>query len=502
MPTLIVAPEQLPPGVLRTEIPTVVADRCEDACDLAVWRAIRWLLALGGRERLGIDARTIAAHAKVDVKTALRCINGDNPDSHAKQRPRHPKRGLVNLGLLEIAGHQGVGKLKPRPVYRIPRWIEEENARHTLALLARLGLAPPAPAPPPAQAALPLGPDPVVEQGAPGAREGDRSRGQPAPPADPKMDHAHRSGRTEQALLAALGRGDGRPDPFLEQADTLERHLPEPNSDQELTCVPFLAQTGVERSTFPDPDTDQALPAVPFLDQEARDTVFPHQHAVASFHLPPAPVPDLDHAAPSGLFSVDPDSEHGREGTREGGGDGHAPPAHTALPGRPDSQPGRPMGDHADTPPPLRHIGDAPPRSPAATLWSAHPQWVPGALPAHPRDLWRRACAARRPIDDDQLAALASEHDGPTDGHGWYWVGRAILAAALSEDVRGVAKVRRTMERWRAEDSYGSDAPAPRRASPAPGGTLLPPQASAPPARAGRPSMAARLGLANVFEEV
>ncbi|NTW97920.1 MAG: hypothetical protein HGB28_05150, partial [Oscillochloris sp.] len=62
MPTLIIAPEQLPPWALRTEIPTVVADRCEDACDLAVWRAIRWLISLSGRERLGIDARTIAAH--------------------------------------------------------------------------------------------------------------------------------------------------------------------------------------------------------------------------------------------------------------------------------------------------------------------------------------------------------------------------------------------------------------------------------------------------------
>jgi hypothetical protein len=86
-----------------------------------------------------------------------------------------------------------------------------------------------------------------------------------------------------------------------------------------------------------------------------------------------------------------------------------------------------------------------------------------GDLPAHPLDLWRRACSTRRLIDDDQIAMLASEHNKATDGHGWYWVGRAILAAALNEDIHTVAKVRRTLERWRSEDSYGSDAPTTRR---------------------------------------
>jgi hypothetical protein len=452
MPSLIVAPEQLPPWALRTEIPTVVADRCEDACDLAVWRAIRWLISLAGRERLGIDARTIAAHAKVDVKTALRCINGDNPDSQAKQRPRHPKRGLIGLGLIEIAGHQAVGKLKPRPVYRIPRWIEEENARYTLGLLARLGLEPPAPAPPPTQVPLPLDLDPFLEQGPPGAGAGHGMAGGLAAALDPK---------TEQGRADTPGKW-GR-----------EAALPE----DEWAFDPKTEQPSAWGGRPADPYLDQALPPVPLLDQAAPGAVLSRSDAAELRYVPAAADPDTDQAAMSGRLGADPKTEHGREGRREGGRDLRPPPSPW-------------------------HVGDTPPAPPAAALWEAHPQWVRGVLPAHPRDLWRRACAARRPIDDDQLEALASEHDGSTGGHGWYWVGRAILAAALSEDVRGVAKVRRTMERWRLEDAYGSDAPITRRLGPAPASSSSVSRVSAPPARPGRPSIAARLGVTNVFEEV
>src|SRR6266545_5106996 len=101
-----------------------------------------------------------------------------------------------------------------------------------------------------------------------------------------------------------------------------------------------------------------------------------------------------------------------------------------------------------------------PPSSPSDDLFAAHPQWVArSALSAHPLELWRKACARPRPIEDEHLTALALEHDSPTGGHGWFWVGQAILASAQSADVYSVAKVRRTLERWRNEDSYGSDLP-------------------------------------------
>ncbi len=153
-------PEPPPLWALRTEIPTFVADHCEDACDLAVWRAIRWLISRADRELLGIDARTIASHAKIDVKTALRSIHGDRSSSKAKRQPRRPKRGLVGLGLLEIAEYQSVGKINPRPVYRIPSWIEDQNTRYICEMLTRQGVTPQPPAPPPKQAPPPPAPPP------------------------------------------------------------------------------------------------------------------------------------------------------------------------------------------------------------------------------------------------------------------------------------------------------------------------------------------------------
>ncbi len=105
-------------------------------------------------------------------------------------------------------------------------------------------------------------------------------------------------------------------------------------------------------------------------------------------------------------------------------------------------------------------IPPVPPSPPPNDLFAAHPQWVArSALSAHPLELWRKACARPRPIEDEHLTALALEHDSPTGGHGWFWVGQAILASAQSADVYSVAKVRRTLERWRNEDSYGSDLP-------------------------------------------
>lgn len=81
------------------------------------------------------------------------------------------------------------------------------------------------------------------------------------------------------------------------------------------------------------------------------------------------------------------------------------------------------------------------------------------ALSAHPLALWRHACPRHRPIDAPHIQLLAAEHDPPTGGHGLYWVGRAILAAALLDDVRVITKVRTILNRWRAERAYGSDLP-------------------------------------------
>lgn len=75
-------------------------------------------------------------------------------------------------------------------------------------------------------------------------------------------------------------------------------------------------------------------------------------------------------------------------------------------------------------------------------------------LPAHPFDLWLAASDA--PLPETHLRALAAEHDGPTGGHGLYWVGRAILASSLKEKIKYVARVRQTLKTY-TRRGYGAD---------------------------------------------
>jgi hypothetical protein len=100
------------------------------------------------------------------------------------------------------------------------------------------------------------------------------------------------------------------------------------------------------------------------------------------------------------------------------------------------------------------------PSPPPADVYAQHPQWaIGGPLAAHPRELWRQACPAPTEQHTTVLNGLAAEHDEPTGGHGWYWVGRAILAGlhAEREPLGHPNYIRNTLIRWRAEDSYGSD---------------------------------------------
>ena len=724
-PYVIERPEQLPSWMIRTEIPTVVANRCEDAYDLAVWRAINWLMAIEDRTSMGLDARTIAAHAKIDVKTALRSINGDRPTSKAKYQPRIRKQGLVNLGLLEITGYEAVGKLNPRPIYHIPKWIYEQNARFTWDLLSILGKGPPAALPPPEpqqQAPFDLVPNSTQDKSTlrPELRlapDSAQARGSLTAGRRPNLDQeAGLDGAaTGRAADSAQGRGRvgaGR-DPNLDQEAELDRATTQGSSPLRVRCDPNLDQgAGLDGATTQgrgrvgagrgpnldqgggldgasaglDPNSAQGRGRVgagrgPNLDQgggldgasagldpdSAQGTDQAKGYTVPKFTqreielllsagIDPSKIkiiprdtsarPDaLDR--PSGGAATDPKSEQGHpiseqgsagldpksersgwtDGRTDGGEEGSGtPPTNfgyaapraqsaptnsggdaarpepsastpyserdpfeglppytpptvrpgpapldgrdpfaglppyipptarsgpTLLDGRdpfeglppytpPTARPGpapldgrdpfeglppytpppaRSGGDALGTPPPARSGGDAfgtppparsgdalgtpppahsgasfsvppgvarnvpppevndsipppwrvgtqpPPATPPDHLMSAHPLWVLGDLPAHPLDLWRRACSTRRTIDDDQLSLLASEHNRTTGGHGLYWVGRAILAAALSEDIHSVAKVRRTLERWRSEDSYGSDAPSRRSTS-------------------------------------
>lgn len=82
------------------------------------------------------------------------------------------------------------------------------------------------------------------------------------------------------------------------------------------------------------------------------------------------------------------------------------------------------------------------------------------ALSAHPVDIWQSACPDHRPIDLKHLAALVKAHDTPTGGFGLYWVGRAILAASLSSNIRSIKAVKTVLDRWAGGQGYGTDTPA------------------------------------------
>jgi hypothetical protein len=345
MDDLLFIPEDLPPWLLRTELPTIVCERCTKAQQISVWRAIRWLLAVQRRTTVGLASREIADRAKVDVKGIKRYT-----------------QELAQLGLLEIVGHEdtGNGNTEPRPVYRIPsRVLEEENIVFTRKFAANyLNTFPIAANQPHAdQLALPLG----------DAAEADRSDPKTDQSSDPKTDQRHFRKNTPS-------------DPKTDQSSDPKTDQPDPKTDQSS-----------------DPKTDQ---------------------------------------------SSDPKTDHGwmdgriMEGREESG----APPARKKR-GRPKATP--------PVPPP-----------PPPELFAAHPSWQLGLpLTEHPTMLWQKASVHDRPIDLTYLAGYASKHDEPTSGFGWWWVGQAILAVARSKDVYSVEKVNRVLERWREEDSYGSDLP-------------------------------------------
>ena len=300
----------------------------------------------------------------------------------------------------------------------------------------------------------------------------------PEVPPDPHVDQARAPEvppvpHVDQAR-ARVPQQQRPPDPYTDQAEdvTPPRRSPDPHVDQGIGSRSALS-TG-NRSALSDPPLEQARGDSPRPDrliprlggQTSSEQTIPRDPHVDQTRIPRDP-----HADQISSFS-DSRAGGGREGRKDGGREGSVPPPEQIFSVRPPT--------------------------PEALLFAQHPLWVPGGLSAHPFELWERACPTRRLIDNDQLALLASEHDGPTEGHGWYWVGRAILAASLSEDIHTVAKVRRTLNRWRTEDSYGSDAPISRRPPSERRSSRSEPDSASPVDR--RP-LSVRLGLQDIFKE-
>ena len=101
-------------------------------------------------------------------------------------------------------------------------------------------------------------------------------------------------------------------------------------------------------------------------------------------------------------------------------------------------------------------------------------------LPADPHTLWRDLHPTPRNIDLRLLDAFAAEHDASTGGCGAYWVGRAILALALTHDAPPIRLLKAVLDRWRSEGSYGSDAATYRSSGAAQGGSPAHPSPAKP----------------------
>jgi hypothetical protein len=104
---------------------------------------------------------------------------------------------------------------------------------------------------------------------------------------------------------------------------------------------------------------------------------------------------------------------------------------------------------------------------PAAPSAAEPMRTPPGEPPltADPFALWHAARARCHPLDDAQLRLLAAEADRATGSYGCYWLGRAILAASLTDphlasNPRALHLVRAILRRWQRAHAFGSDTPA------------------------------------------
>jgi hypothetical protein len=172
-------------------------------------------------------------------------------------------------------------------------------------------------------------------------------------------------------------------------------------------------------------------------------------------------------------ISTDPPEDQGNRmrGTRM--------PARAVCPSVSQSE-GAPFGQSAP-PDPAQPDPHTPPVSPP-------PPDGERPLDQHPLAyLYRQRERANLGADAPTFALLAAEHDAPTAGHGWYWLGRAIDAALVGqggiEHVRDLYRLTRgVLSSWRSRGAYGAPpamSPRPPRPGPRPYPTPAVPSAGA-----------------------
>lgn len=409
-------PRSTNPELWRTTVPLVVRERCKRHKGLvATWTAIHWLIVLhaaSGRAHFGM--REIAEEAGVGRNELA------GPTGHIQR--------LVDLGLVRIVGYKAFrGLREPRPVYHIDLVELERLSLDLVPDVLRehhIDRPPPA-APDPRQLRLTLVP---TDEDTPAELD----KAFPVPP-------SHRGG--------TVGEQGGAITSWSRQG----RH--ENRTAEELTQAGAAGSTPAPRQpTHPNRTASNHLTPhtgtgmhVPGADMHGNGTALPdHERAVLEIR-------QTMHPTGTGQ-ARNRDMDGGNERTNEG-------------------------VSHALTPAFFQSLITETTRTVLAALQiqgalatPEHPPVLSTAPPApagtEPLNapiltLWQGDQPTLRRRDVHQLALLAAEYDGPTGGHGAYWLGRAILMADLClgdrEQPITIAYVRRMLRRWCEEGSWGSD---------------------------------------------
>jgi hypothetical protein len=131
MQTILTQPPKIDPAVWRPETPLIVDELCDTPEQVAVWRAIRWLLAAYPNRR-GFGTREIEKRAKVSRKKVKKIVDK-----------------LAAKGLIEIVGYEYVGFPTPRPIYSIDlKRLERDSNDMTAEVLLNWHIYDPPPPPP------------------------------------------------------------------------------------------------------------------------------------------------------------------------------------------------------------------------------------------------------------------------------------------------------------------------------------------------------------------
>jgi hypothetical protein len=421
-------PRSTNPELWRTTVPLIVRGRCRRHKGLiATWTAIHWLIVLhaaSGRAHFGM--REIAEEAGVGRNELA------GPSGHIQR--------LVDLGLIRIVGYKSFkGLREPRPVYHID-----------LAELERLSLElvpevlrdhhidrPPPAAPDPRQLRLALVPidddatadmdEPIPQRPAHPSGTADASSREPSLP--------HRYGSQANGTAEPLPDGINRGNTHGTTGATHQ------NRTEGRLSTPYYASPMHGSGTGPhqnEPDLPPQRPVTPGIQPcmhangiaLARNRDIERENERENEGASQTLTPDL-------LQSLITQATQAVLATLQGQGSSMLPDLPASL-------------STAPQPP----AGVEPLDAPVLSLWQGD-----------------QAILRRR--DVYQLALLAAEYDGPTGGHGAYWLGRAILMADLCLSDRDqpitIAYVRRILRRWREEGSWGSDREAtelPQRGDP------------------------------------